>query len=338
MQRDIFISYSRKDLDLVNQIKAEISQSTGNRFWMDLDGIEAGSPSFTKNLADAINHCKVFLFMLSVNSQSSPYALRELNYAVVKQKQLGLHVVIINIDNCQLNDEFILYCGMTDIILWTNTPQRNKLIKDLKRWVDTTDEEFKKYLEMSKSYLAKKDSNGYYDFECFDEESPFSVVYTIQLTDEEVSHIRQLKKIHPEDYCQYLDEIYDDHPELRHGQEIISIDTDFVWHKYNVTIHELKPDGKIWSRPYRITLRDDEYVKLLAWHLYDEHLTICTLRNRDRELYSAIMREIDYSYLDECLIYMVDNPYVATLDEAKADADAIVKLHKIHRTGGYRRG
>ena len=129
MQSDIFISYSRKDLELVKQIKAEISRCTGDRFWMDLDGIETGSPSFTKNLAEAINKCKVFLFMLSNNSQSSPYALRELNYAKVKQKELGIHVVIINIDNCQLNDEFILYCGMTDIILWTNTPQHDKLLK-----------------------------------------------------------------------------------------------------------------------------------------------------------------------------------------------------------------
>ena len=84
MQSDIFISYSRKDLDLVKQVKAEISRSIGDRFWMDLEGIETGSPSFTRNLADAINKCKVFLFMLSDNSQSSPYALRELNYAKVK--------------------------------------------------------------------------------------------------------------------------------------------------------------------------------------------------------------------------------------------------------------
>ena len=110
MQPDIFISYSRKDLDLVKQIKAEISRSTGDRFWMDLDGIEAGSPSFTKNLAEAINQCKVFLFMLSDNSQSSPYALRELNYAIVKQKELGIHVVIINIDNCKYNQQSFIFC------------------------------------------------------------------------------------------------------------------------------------------------------------------------------------------------------------------------------------
>ena len=342
MQRDIFISYSRKDLDLVKQIKSEISRSTGNRFWMDLDGIEAGSPSFTRNLAEAINHCKVFLFMLSDNSQSSQYALHELNYAKIKQKQLGLHVVIINIDNCQLNDEFILYCGMTDIILWTNIPQRNKLIKDLKRWVDTTDEEFKKYLEMAKAYLDKKDRANYYDFECIDEEEyPGNVVYTNQLTDEEVSQIRQLKEKYPEDYGLHLDEIFDD-PDYIHdfscGMEIVSIDTDYVWHKYKVTIHELKPDGKVLPRSYNITLRDDEYIKLLAWHLYDEHLTICTLRHRDSDLYSGIMREIDNYFREEDFFYMVDNPYVATLDEAKADADAIVKLHKIHRSGGYRWG
>jgi hypothetical protein len=225
--------------------------------------------------------------------------------------------------------------------LWSNTPQHDKLLRDLKCWVDTTDEEFKKYLEMAEAYLAKKERANYYDFECIDEEFVGHVFYTNQLTDEEVLLIRQLKKKYPEDYGLHLDEIFDD-PDYIHdfssGQEIVSIDTDFVSHKYKVTIHEIKPDGNVWSHLYRITLHDDEYVKLLAWHLYDEHLTICTLRRRDSDLYSAIMRRIDNYFQDDGFFFMVDNPYVATLDEAKADADKIIELHKIQRSGGYRWG
>ena len=36
---DVFISYSRANLEKVKSIKAEIERSTGVRCWMDLEGI-----------------------------------------------------------------------------------------------------------------------------------------------------------------------------------------------------------------------------------------------------------------------------------------------------------
>ena len=39
---NVFISYSRKDLELVKKIKAEIDRLVGIDCWMDLDGIESG--------------------------------------------------------------------------------------------------------------------------------------------------------------------------------------------------------------------------------------------------------------------------------------------------------
>ena len=135
MQRDIFISYSRKDLNLVKQIKEEIDKAIGTECWMDLNGIESGSPQFTKDIVDGINNCKIFLFMLSEQSQESEFALRELNYAYQKKKTHGKRVVIINISNCKLTDEFEFMYGLTDTILWTNSPQHDKLISDLRNWV-----------------------------------------------------------------------------------------------------------------------------------------------------------------------------------------------------------
>jgi hypothetical protein len=38
---DVFISYSRKDLELVKEIKAEIDCLVGIDCWMDLDVIES---------------------------------------------------------------------------------------------------------------------------------------------------------------------------------------------------------------------------------------------------------------------------------------------------------
>ena len=88
MEREVFISYSRKDLDLVKQIKKEIEEAVGIECWMDLNGIESGSPQFTKDIVEGINKCKVFVFMLTEHSQESEFALRELNYAYKNKKTI----------------------------------------------------------------------------------------------------------------------------------------------------------------------------------------------------------------------------------------------------------
>ena len=149
MQRDIFISYSRRDIGLVKQIKEEIEKSIGIHCWMDINGIESGSPRFTKDIVNGINNCKVFLFMLSEHSQGSEFALRELNFAYNKRETLGIRVVIINICGCKLTDEFDFMYGLTDTISWTDAPQHDKLIKDLKTWTGAID-------DTRKDAIAKK--------------------------------------------------------------------------------------------------------------------------------------------------------------------------------------
>lgn len=136
--REVFISYSRKDLEEVKKIKYEIYKNVGTDCWMDLNGIESGSPQFTKDIVDGINDCKVFLFMLSQHSQESQFALSELSYAYKKKDSHGKHVVIVNINDCRLTDEFKFRYGLTDIISWYNEPQRNKLIKNLKLWTQNS--------------------------------------------------------------------------------------------------------------------------------------------------------------------------------------------------------
>ena len=67
MQRDIFISYSRRDIGLVKQIKEEIEKSIGIHCWMDINGIESGSPRFTKDLEYGLSS----LILVDANSQMS---------------------------------------------------------------------------------------------------------------------------------------------------------------------------------------------------------------------------------------------------------------------------
>lgn len=132
---NVFISYSRKDIDLIKEIKSNIEMVSGVKCWMDIRSIIAGSRRFTRDIVNGINQSQVFLFMLTECSQLSKYALLELNYAEEK----GKHVVIINVDGCKLNDEFRLRFGLTDIIYWNDLSQREKLFNDISIWVPKTD-------------------------------------------------------------------------------------------------------------------------------------------------------------------------------------------------------
>jgi len=132
MNTDVFISYSRKNFQEVYKIRSIIETTVGKDCcWMDLKNIESGALRFTQDIVNGINRCKVFLFMLSNESQISEFAMRELNYAYSKQRK----VVIVNIDNCALADEFLFMYGLTNIIYWSNKEQNENLMRDLKLWV-----------------------------------------------------------------------------------------------------------------------------------------------------------------------------------------------------------
>ena len=136
MEKEIFISYSRWNLEQVKTMKAEIERETDAECWMDLNAIESGAMQFTQDIVDGIKNCRVFLFMLSKESQNSEFALRELNFAMKKAKNdKQKHVVIVNIDECLMCDEFDFMYGLTDTISWTDLPQKEKLLRDLRRWI-----------------------------------------------------------------------------------------------------------------------------------------------------------------------------------------------------------
>ena len=92
-----------------------IEHATGGDCWMDLEGIESDSVQFTSDIANVINEYKVFLFMLTEHSQTSEFALRELNFAYLKAKKDGKKVVILKIDESQMPDELLFMYSSTDI-------------------------------------------------------------------------------------------------------------------------------------------------------------------------------------------------------------------------------
>lgn len=69
--------------------------------------------------------------MLSRWSQESEYALNELGFAKRKKKK----IVLVNIDGCTMIDDFDFHYGGRDIIQWNDTPQREKLLRNIARWI-----------------------------------------------------------------------------------------------------------------------------------------------------------------------------------------------------------
>lgn len=178
---DVFISYSRANLEKVKSIKAEIERSTGVRCWMDLEGIESGVPRFTRSIIEGIKQCQIFLFMCSAQSQSSEFALRELNFA---DKRCP-HIIIVHIDAFQMNEEFEFLYGLTDAIDWNNLPQREKLLRDVKKWIG----DYKKddIVKFEKTDIQEKDLSSNLKIEKNEEKEKHVVrnnIITLKITDE----------------------------------------------------------------------------------------------------------------------------------------------------------
>lgn len=168
MHRDIFISYSRKDLELVKQIKEEIEDAIGIECWMDINGIESGSAQFTHDIVEGIDNCLVFLFMLSESSQKSKYALKELNYAYDEAEIHKKKVVIININGCKMMGEFKFMYSLSDTILWKNRSQHDKLIRDLRKWVGPVNELWDEPEELKEIELSLFRDDGMFGFKDYE--------------------------------------------------------------------------------------------------------------------------------------------------------------------------
>ena len=126
---DVFISYSRKDLELVKGIKKEIDRLVGIDCWMDLDGIESGE-QFEDVIISAIDRSDTLLFMMSRASMTSEWALDEIDFA----KRKGKRIILIAIERVEMTDKFYFRYHKYDNIDWNNLPQREKLIRDLRKW------------------------------------------------------------------------------------------------------------------------------------------------------------------------------------------------------------
>lgn len=86
IEKDVFISYSRTDSEVVKQIY-EWLEKTGYKCWLDVDGMFSGV-SYKKVIVDAIKRSKILLFMSSENSNKSRNVVSEVSIAVEYGKKI----------------------------------------------------------------------------------------------------------------------------------------------------------------------------------------------------------------------------------------------------------
>lgn len=84
VEGNIFISYSHKDVEIVKRIAEIIKDSCNQNIWYD-DSLRGGDNYFGA-IADQIMLSNFFVFIVSDNSVTSNWCLRELEYAVSKEK------------------------------------------------------------------------------------------------------------------------------------------------------------------------------------------------------------------------------------------------------------
>ena len=121
---DIYICYSRKDLDYAHAI-TRIIESGGYSYFFDYNGIYSGD-DFAMRINDAIERCALFVFLLSENTNQSRWSLTELSTAI----GLGKTILPIQIDDSSAEGRIKFMLGEYQRLKYVNLPGfENKLLE-----------------------------------------------------------------------------------------------------------------------------------------------------------------------------------------------------------------
>lgn len=126
---DIFVSYSRADMDVVRRLVGDIHEKTNARCWVDWNGIESGD-QFVDVIINAIDRVETVLFILSDNSMASEFARREIDYA----RNTGKKIVPVVVDGGKLRGWFLFFFGSVDYIDIKVPMQYDKLLRNIGDW------------------------------------------------------------------------------------------------------------------------------------------------------------------------------------------------------------
>ena len=125
---DIFISYSRADKKEAKQF-CKAFKDEGWSVWIDLTGIESGD-EFKHKITEAIESCKVFVFLSSKNSNESRWVANEIGVATALEKP----VIPVKLDGAKYNKQVLMDLVNIDFIDYTHDKEEGmaKLLSSLR--------------------------------------------------------------------------------------------------------------------------------------------------------------------------------------------------------------
>lgn len=131
MHHSVFISYSRKDKDFVEDI-VKLLDENSIPYWIDKEGIYSGE-NYKEVIVDAIESSRVVIFVSSQNSNSSINVIRELGFAVKQNKT----IIPIVLDDAPYAKSIRLDIGDIDQIEYRTPLKDSKLIPSIKYVLET---------------------------------------------------------------------------------------------------------------------------------------------------------------------------------------------------------
>ena len=131
MAHDVFISYSRADEKIADEI-CKAFEGAGIGYWIDREGI-GGGETFLADIVEAIDESKIAVFISSVNSNKSKYAVQEVIHAFQSSK----NIIPLCIDQEPYSKDLVLcLCGQDKVAYWKEKESAiQKLVKRVCRFL-----------------------------------------------------------------------------------------------------------------------------------------------------------------------------------------------------------
>ena len=158
-QHDIFISYSRRDAEIVDQFVERLI-AANYKIWIDRNDIIL-SQQYLSIITQAIDNSTIVLFFSSINSNNSDWTVREIIYATNHQKP----IIQIKIDNSNGKEGVELLLCSTEHIQYDKNDFDHvieRLLSDIKKIIDLpADESFQIGEELFEKSDYKRAFNYY---------------------------------------------------------------------------------------------------------------------------------------------------------------------------------
>ena len=133
----VFISYSRRDIDVVESIVSQL-EAAGIEVWLDREDIKPGK-QWRKQIVEGIDTAEAFVLNLSPNSAASDNVLKELNLA---EEALDPFILPVMLNEIKIPDEMRYQLAGTQFIAYHLDPKRGvrDLIAEIKKRRDKASE------------------------------------------------------------------------------------------------------------------------------------------------------------------------------------------------------